>query len=89
MAGAESGRMMRSRTVRSGAPSMLAASMSAVGIARKEVAEELGGEHRASALVRVAPDVVADDFFGVALGVRVGGVNEVAAALEEVIEEAL
>ena len=38
---------------------------------------------------RVAPDVVADDLLGVALGVEVGGVDEVAAELEVSIDDLL
>ena len=37
----------------------------------------------------MAPDVVADDLLGVALGVEVGGVDEVAAELEEAVDDLL
>ena len=35
----------------------------------------------------MAPDVVADDLLGVALGVEVGGVDEVAAELDEPVDD--
>ena len=67
----------------------LAAGAAAVRIAREEVARELGGDDDAVAPARVAADVVADDLLGVAVGVDVGGVDEVAAALEEAVEDGL
>ena len=51
------------------------------------VAAELGGDDESVALLGVATEVVADDLLGVALGVEVGGVDEVAAALDEAIDD--
>ncbi len=48
---------------------------------------ELRGDHRALAPRRVAPDVVADDLFRVAAGIRVGGVDEVPAATHEGVHD--
>ena len=75
--------------VLAGVDQRLAARAAAVGIARIEVAAELGRDHQAIAAGGVAPDVVADDLLGVALGVEVGGVDEVAAEVDEAVDDLL
>jgi hypothetical protein len=54
----------------------------AVGVAEVQVGEELGGQHQALALARVAADVISNDLLGVAARVRIGGVDEVPAAFD-------
>src|SRR5262249_59260002 len=61
----------------------------AVRIAGVEVAAELGGDDEAVAARLVPPYVVADDLLGVAPGVEVRGVDEVAAELEVAIDDLL
>jgi len=56
---------------------------------RLEVAAELGRDHQPVAARLVAPDVVAEDLFGVALGVEVGGVDEVAAQVDVAVNDLL
>ena len=60
----------------------------AVGIAGEHVAHELGGDDEAVALGVVGAEVVADDLLGVALGVDVGGVDEVPAPIDEGVDDA-
>ncbi|MBZ0172836.1 MAG: hypothetical protein K8E66_10680, partial [Phycisphaerales bacterium] len=67
----------------------LAPAAAGVGVAREHVAGALGGDDESVAPGGVAADVVADDFFGVALGVDVGGVEEVAAAIEIGVDDFL
>jgi hypothetical protein len=60
----------------------LAAGAAAVGVARMEVGEELRTEHDAFTQPGPGGEEVADDLLGVAVGVGVGGVDDVAAAVE-------
>jgi hypothetical protein len=59
----------------------LAAGAAGVGIAGVERGHELGGEHHAVAHARVGAEPIAEDLLGVALGVDVRGVDEVAPEL--------
>jgi hypothetical protein len=57
----------------------LAAGAPAVGVAGEHVAGELGRDHEPVTQARVVGEVSADDFFGPAVGVGVGGIQGVAA----------
>jgi hypothetical protein len=61
----------------------LASGAAAVRIAAIQVGAELGGDDHAIALARRRVETITDDRFGVPLGVAVGGVDEIAAAIEE------
>src|SRR5258708_32151813 len=69
--------------LRQGGDDSLAAGAAAVGIAGIEAAEELRGDDDAIALAAIAANVVADDLLGMSLGVDVGGVDEISAAVQE------
>jgi hypothetical protein len=60
-----------------------------VRISTVHVAEELRREHHAVALAPVTAEVITEDLLGVALRIRVGGVDEVAAAREVGVEDLL
>ncbi len=60
----------------------LAAGAAAVRIALEQVAEELGADHDAIAVCLPVREEVTDDLLGMAVGVDVGGVDEIAAALQ-------
>ncbi len=66
-----------------------AARAACIGITRIQVAAELGGEHQPVAPRFVAPNVIANDLFRVALGVKVGGVEEVAAEFGVTVDDLL
>ncbi len=75
--------------VLAGGDDRLAPRASAVRIAGIEIAAELRGDDQAIALGGIVADMVADDLFGVALGVAVRGVDEVAAEIDEPIDDLL
>jgi hypothetical protein len=72
-----------------GGDDRLAARTATVGIPGIQVAAELGGKHQPVALGLVAPDVITENLLRVALGVEIGGINEVAALLQEPVDDLL
>ena len=67
----------------------LAPGTAAVGISRIEVAAELGGDDQPVAPPRMPSDVVADDLLGMALGVEIGGIDEITAELDVPVDDLL
>src|SRR6202008_656713 len=67
----------------------LAARSAAIGISPVEIAAELRGDHEAIAPRGMASDMIADDLLRVAFRVEVRGVDEVAATLDEAIDNSL
>jgi len=60
-----------------------------VGIAAIHVREKLRGDYHAVAAGRMPADVIADNLFRMPLGVTIGGVDEIAAEVDEAVENAL
>ena len=69
-----------------GGDNRFAVGAAAVGIASVHAAEELGGEDDAIALAGMLAEVIADDLFRMSLGIGIGGVDEVAAFVDESVE---
>src|SRR5258705_1607444 len=72
-----------------GRDNVLAARSTAVGVSRIEVAAELRRDDEAVAPGGVASEMIADDLLGVAFRVEVRGVDEVAAKLDEAVDDSL
>src|SRR3954462_2081532 len=72
-----------------GGDDRLAARPAAVRISQVQVSAELGRDDETVAACGMAADVVADNLLGVPLCVEVRGVDEVAAELDEAIDDPL
>src|SRR5690606_16304907 len=68
---------------------ILATGAAGIRIADAHIGEKFGGDDGLMAFRPVAPEVIADDFFGVAVRVEIRGIDEVAAEVEIAVDDAL